>query len=623
MTFHPHLARPLALASALLPLAACGGATPVDPSPGGEGSVRLLPAVLVEGGWRGAESDGACSRDGDAVTCPAGDAGAVTLTRAGESLRVSFVAARAVTVSALAAEGTGWLPGATSFISNGFQSWSQTGAVALRPKVDEADLAKALAARGDGEVLRDGFAQSWEFTVVGGGGPYLLLGATTAHVFKPWVQVTSDAPGRLALRLVSGGAGESVALRAGERLDGESFHVAHGSELAALAGGYAAALPSRRARVARSAEAGWNSWYELWDGVSQADVRVNAALARQVLAPRLPPGTRLRVVIDDGWEQGWGDWEPNERFPSGLDGLARELVAEGFEPGVWLAPLLVSESSQLAKQHPEWFVGGASFTHLENGKMLVLDVTNPAAAEHLRGTIRKLRGWGYSLLKIDFLFAGTFEGARMEPLTGMQAYERALSIIRDAAGDDALLLAVGAPAVATLPFADAWRVGGDIALEVFGPSWPYVTNQARSVGARAPLCLATLCDADPVLLRGLTAPEVGAGGWVVAFAGGALFLSDDLARLDTARARWALDAERVGYALGGRPALPEDYLPASPPDHLVSSFSDQLAAGRVSTAVVPEVWRMPDGKRVALNGADEARSIAGVEVPPRSAAIIP
>ncbi len=607
------IARAAALA---LLVAACGSeSAPVAPPP----SLDLLPAVFVDGGWHGAESDGACESSDGTTTCPAGSAGSVTLVRDGDELHVSFAASADATVEALAAQGTGTLAGATRWISNGFQSWSQTGAVSLRPSIDDADLQTALAARGDGETVRDGYELSWGFSVVGGGASYLLVGATTAKRFKPWVQVTSAVPGKLAVRLVSGGAGEQVAVAAGDRLDGEAFHVRSGTDLAALAKSYAAALPSRRNATPVPAEAGWNSWYELWDQPSEQDIRDNAAKVLQLLEPRVPAGTSLRIVVDDGWEQGWGDWQPNARFPSGLDGLANDLSAQGFKMGVWLAPLLVAASSPLATAHPDWFIQGASYKHLKNGEMLILDVTNPAAADHLRQTIQQIVGWGYSLLKIDFLFAGTYEGTRSQPVTGMQAYNQALSIIRDAAGEDTLLLGVGAPGIASLPYVDAWRVGGDIALENFGPSWPYVTSEARTVGARAPLCYATLCDADPVLFRTLTQEEVGSGGWVVAFGGGALFLSDNLPALDATRVDWGLDAARVGYALGGEPALPVDYLPEGAPDHLVSALADQLKPDHPSTAVVPRIWRMPDGKRVGFNATDEAVTIDGTDVPARAA----
>ncbi len=606
---------------------AVGRSCPADPSPGviiGSNCARtvLLPGVRYGGAWHGAGADGDCTVDVTTATCPAGAAGTVALSLDGATVKVSFSAKQDTTVEALSAEGPLALAGATSWISNGFQSWSQSGAIAIGAAPTDQDLQKALAARGDGEVVRGGSEQSWTFTVAGGGGPYLLAGALSAKRFKPWTQVWRDDTGKLHLRVASGGAGEEVAVAAGSSIDGEPFRVEMSGDLPTLLSGYAAAMPSRRSGMKSPppAEAGWNSWYELWNTVSDQDVRANAPLAKKILGPQLPAGTKLRIVVDDGWEQAWGDWDPDStRFPSGLDGLASDLEQQGFSMGVWLAPLIASEKSAVYTAHPDWFVGGAVYKPLGKDPMHVLDVTNPAAAAHLTSTIQKIVGWGYSLLKIDYLFAGTFEGTRAKDVTGMQAYATALDLIRKAAGDNTLLLAVGAPGLASLPYVDSWRVGGDIALETFGPSWPFVANEARSIGARAPFCFATLCDADPVLLRKLPENEVDAGGWIMAFGGGALFLSDDLTKLDASRRSWGLDAARVGAALAGTPSVPVDYLPKGAPDQLTSAIVDQISAKGSSTNVVPTLWRLPDGSNVALNVTDDAITVHGKSIPARSA----
>ena len=66
-------------------------------------------------------------------------------------------------------------------------------------------------------------------------------------------------------------------------------------------------------------------------------------------------------------------------------------------------------------EHPEWFLPEASFTHLAHGKMRILDVT-PDAADKLRTDIQHLVSSGFDLLKIDFLFAGTYTSPRHEPM---------------------------------------------------------------------------------------------------------------------------------------------------------------------------------------------------------------
>jgi hypothetical protein len=633
------LASLAALASSTAAASGCGGGSPAPSSvsctpeaatvtsegvvltDACEGRVALLPTVTALGERRGGGLDGPCTASDDEVRCPAGELGEVRARLVGETLSIEMVAAQTIQVEALSLVGSLALPGATGFLSNGFQSWSQSGVVALGEPLDDEALGLALTRRADAEVLRDGKGFSWSHTWVGG--PALdgeaprsrfFAGALSAARFKPWIEVARQGDA-LTVALVSGGAGERVTVEAGASLAGEPFMIALEGDLEGAQLRYADALPSRRRDRPWPAEAGWNSWYDLWDAVDADAVRDNAALARQVLAERVPEGgPPLRVVIDDGWQVAWGDWAPNAKFPAGLSGLADELRADGFEVGVWLAPLLVDEDSEVALAHPEWLVGGAEYDHPKHGVMRVLDVTHPDAALHLQSVVSTLVASGLSLLKIDFLFAGTFEGERFEDVTGMQAYARALALIREAAGEDTLVLAVGAPGVPSLPFVDAWRLGGDIAFENTDVAWPFVASQARSLSARWPLCRATLCDADPVLFRGLSEGEVESGAEVVSWAGGSLFLSDDLRVLEPSRAGLGLSAERVSRALSGEPSVPLEPFPAAPPAELANVVIDLVS--QTSGHVVPPVWRAPDGSLVGFNASDAPLVVRGVEIPP-------
>ena len=167
---------------------------------------------------------------------------------------------------------------------------------------------------------------------------------------------------------------------------------------------YGKRLP-RREQAAVGAEAGWNSWYQLWDSVDEEAVRVNADLAQAELYARVPTDAPpLRIVIDDGWQKEWGDWQPNEKFSGDLTPLVQSLKSDGFEVGLWLAPLLVKGDHSLVEEHPDWFLPSAEFFHLEHGVMRILDVTHPSVASHLQAFIQQVVSWGFDLLKIDFLF---------------------------------------------------------------------------------------------------------------------------------------------------------------------------------------------------------------------------
>ncbi len=590
----------------------------------GDARVDLRPTVFVDGAWRGGGADGPCVWTDDRLSCPAGP-GDATLTFDDEGPRAWFRAAASATVEGLALDGAARLPGARAWLSNGFQSWSQSGVLALGGPRGDATVRQAIRRVGDAEVIRTGEVVSWWYGAVGGGATTLVVGAPDARTFKPWVQVHRAAaegdPDALRLRLGCGWTGERIAVAAGDVVAGEAWLVTLADAPEAGLGAFADAL-GRRARRGAPAEAGWNSWYELWDAVDEAAVRANADLARAHLAPRLPADAPpLRITVDDGWQLAWGDWRPNAKFPAGLDGLAADLKGDGLEVGVWLAPLLVDPALPIVAEHPDWFVRGAIFPHAKHGPLRVLDVTHPDAAAHLQAAIRQVVGWGYDFLKIDFLFAGLMEGGRHVPTTGLASYHTALRLIREAAGEDVVLLAVGAPGTPSLPYVDAWRVGGDIAVEPFDVRFPFLPNQLRSVAARWPFCRVTLCDADPVVLRTLSREEVAFGAFTVAAAGGALFLSDDLRALDAARYDWGLDPATVANALASSPAVPEDFFPADAPASLVSALSDHLNG--TDLHVVPRRWRAQDGTRYVVNPAGDPLLVEGIPVPPHGVAVLP
>ena len=577
-------------------------------------SACLAPSVYHDGDWiEGTE----CTASDNRLDCAFSDLGRVSAVLDRETVYAELVAEHDVTVGGLALRGTVELPGATSWLSNGFQSWSQSGFIAIRDRVTSSALDRALLTVGDEEVIRRGKELSWFYTVAGGGDVALLVGALTTARLKPWVSLGRDDQDELKIVVGCGATGETVPLPIGERLQGESWSLKLGPDAVALLTEYGQALPGYRSESGAEADAGWNSWYELWDDVDETAVRENAALAAAILQPIMPDDAPpMRIVIDDGWQQRWGEWTPNDKFPSGLDGLAANLQAQGFTTGVWLAPLLVDEESELVTEHPDWFVGNAAYDKADANRMMILDVTHPAAAAHLEDVIERIVGWGYDFLKIDFLFAGTFEGERYRSVTGMEAYHIALNLIREAAGDDVILLAVGAPPLPSMPYVDAWRLGPDIALELIGVGFAFIANEMRAVAARWPMCWTLLCDADPPLLRGLPQNEVDLGAWVVAITGGAVFISDDLRDLDEERHSWGLTAELMEYGLAGEPFVPVDLFPADPPADLVNGVEDFF--NHSNSHVVPAIWTAPDGNRVIININDETLDVDGVDVPPHS-----
>ncbi|MDZ4197920.1 MAG: hypothetical protein U1E27_01395, partial [Kiritimatiellia bacterium] len=95
--------------------------------------------------------------------------------------------------------------------------------------------------------------------------------------------------------------------------------------------------------------------------------------------------------------------------------------------------------------------------------MALLDPTHPEAAHWLSEVFRRLRAEGFDLFKVDFT-QEILKARRFQDMTLGRAglLRRAFTIIREAIGEDAYLLACGAPFESVTGLVDSVRVTGDI-----------------------------------------------------------------------------------------------------------------------------------------------------------------
>jgi alpha-galactosidase len=171
--------------------------------------------------------------------------------------------------------------------------------------------------------------------------------------------------------------------------------------------------------------------------------------------------------VDDGWQHAIGDWAPNEKFPSGMGGFAAQILRAGRTPGIWLAPLIVTPSSALFRQHPDWLLRDLQQNLVSAGfnwgePLYALDTTIPAVLEWLSALMMQVRAWGYDYVKLDFLYAGALPGDRHTSISREQAYRQGLETMRKALGD-VYLLTCGAPILPSLDLCDGIRIGPDVA----------------------------------------------------------------------------------------------------------------------------------------------------------------
>jgi alpha-galactosidase len=259
-------------------------------------------------------------------------------------------------------------------------------------------------------------------------------------------------------------AGDRVTVRAGDEtgVPVDDVVAPAGLELQAAlawwADGFAAAHGPHRIAAPPTV---WCSWYHYFTRVTQADVEENLAAIEDL-------GLDVDVVqIDDGWQAEIGDWlRLSDRFRS-LDDIVARIRGAGRRAGIWVAPFFLGGRSETLRAHPEWVIGGAEPGEGWGQPLAALDVTQPAAEEHLREVFGRLAAAGIDYFKIDFLFAGAMDGRRADPsISGVDAYRHGLAVIRDAIGPDAYLLGCGAPQLPSVGLVDGMRVGPDIAHHV-------------------------------------------------------------------------------------------------------------------------------------------------------------
>ena len=210
-----------------------------------------------------------------------------------------------------------------------------------------------------------------------------------------------------------------------------------------------------RAPRVRTVPPGWCSWSYYFKHVTEDDVVENIEAARRL-------GIPIEIAqVDDGYETEVGDWlDVRPRFGS-LPHLAERIGAAGMRPGIWIAPFMVSPTSELARRHPDWLVEGADAgTHWDK-VMRILDLSKRPATEHIAGVFRTFTSWGFSYFKLDFLYAAA--------IPSLDHYRQGMQLVREAVGPDAILLIGGAPLLPSIGLCEAMRIGPDVLPETPQP----------------------------------------------------------------------------------------------------------------------------------------------------------
>lgn len=502
-------------------------------------------------------------------------------------------------------------------LSNGYQSWMP------------AMVSKMIDATGTDESVFDNvennedtffvdFRTSWWFSALYSPEQSIITGTLTAERFKIRI-LNYLVDGKLTWKVKCGktsvnnfSAEDKIVLHPGESTSSETIFIGIYTDPLIGFDEYGRAIASMNpAPGVPFIPIGWNSWNELFSNIDETKILQNA----QFIKDNFPEHSFNNIQIDDGWEKSWGDWEPNEKFPSGMDGLAGQLKNMGFIPGIWLAPFLVSDSAPIYTQHNDWLLRDENGTLLKYDKYYILDTTNPEALNWLLSQIQKIVSWGYRYLKLDFLFAGDYEAKRFNGKTSMQAYRDTMRrILEETNRAGAYVLACGAPILPTAGLAHGIRIGGDIALNPIPYSFSFIKNEARNIALRSFLNRIFANDPDTALLRDVPLEEARMNLTSALLSGKIFAIGDNLPSLTQDKIEMVKKIK--DFPIFNELKNPATKFLMSKPIDLFNNFSESSVS--VATLFVyPETYYVPSVWAVKLNDTSAVVGLFNWENEPR------
>ena len=222
---------------------------------------------------------------------------------------------------------------------------------------------------------------------------------------------------------------------------------------------------------------GFNNWYYAY-GISDKEQIIADARYLSGLCEGLE--NRPYLVIDDCWQPKTcrGPWIPNEKFGD-MTELVNAIKSYDLKAGIWVR-FLKNEDESITPNMRFDVSHRTAFEELDayddTKDMDLLDPSVPETLEYIRQDIRRIKSWGFTLIKHDFTtydIFGRFGRSMSTKITSgdwsfrdhhhttAEIILNMYRVIKDEAGEDTIIIGCNTIGHLLVGYAECSRIGDD------------------------------------------------------------------------------------------------------------------------------------------------------------------
>ncbi len=203
---------------------------------------------------------------------------------------------------------------------------------------------------------------------------------------------------------------------------------------------------------------GYTSWYNYYQDINEE--KIDNALEG------IDDSNYDIFQIDDGYETFVGDWLKidQNKFPQGLSNIVKKIHNKNLKAGIWLAPFIVEEKSEIFNEHPDWIYKENNqivYAGKNWSRQVPLDINNKEVREYIKKCLNYYLELGFDFFKLDFLYAANL--VKVKGQTRAETMYQMMSFIRNILKDK-LILGCGLPLESGFNLVDYCRIGPDVSL---------------------------------------------------------------------------------------------------------------------------------------------------------------